>query len=72
MKFDVMNLFKGKKKEEVLKYPWYKYFDSFDRTGLDNLQPFDFVMWGSSPGSDSIGDQLQDKPALKVVPRKIS
>lgn len=56
----------------LFRRPWYKYFDSFDRTGLDNLKPYDFVMWGSSPGSDSIGDQFQDKQPLKVVPRKVS
>ena len=32
--------------------PWYKFFDSFDKTGLDKLEPFSFVMWGKSVSSD--------------------
>lgn len=58
----------------LFRRPWYKFFDSFDRTGLDNLQQFDFVMWGAAPSSDRCQLPIDDpsRKPLKVVVRKVS
>lgn len=43
MKIDVKKLFKQKKKEEVLEYPWYKYYDEDKRKiHLNNLSIYDY------------------------------
>ena len=43
MKLNVKNFFKGKKKEEVLKYPWYKYYEEDKRSiKLNNISIYDY------------------------------
>ena len=44
MKLNVKNIFKGKK-EEVLEYPWYKFYDEDKRIYLDSsvLSPEEMV-----------------------------
>ena len=43
MKIDVKKFFKGKKKEEVLEYPWYKYYDEDKRTiNLNDISIYDY------------------------------
>ena len=43
MKIDFKKFFKGKKKEEVLEYPWYKYYDEDKRTiNLNDISIYDY------------------------------
>lgn len=60
----------------LFRRPWYKFFDSFDKTGLEDLQPFEFISWGfTSPSDDvhSVPDDITslDNSVILDSPKKV-
>ena len=73
MKLNVKNIFNKKKKEETLKYPWYKYYEPTKReVTVDDISIFDFFSRCSYIYKDKVainyfGEELTFKELLDKI-----
>lgn len=48
----------------LFRRPWYKYFDSFDKSGIDDLAPMNYVLWGQICARANLTLEVKKIPGL--------